>query len=164
MPAQMSFTQWQNIPPFAAPVAVSYGPEPVFRDGLDQTRSMYNRVPQAEYPDGYLGTISSRRTDDDKLLEAIPRLNQKQYQRGVHKGERIDPQDYVWPGAFNDESGIARQERGNEFGSRRFAPTMTLNERLVADDQLPLPPGAIGIVSLDRNRVEQLRRLAPGWS
>lgn len=159
MPAQMSFTQWQQRPPFDAPVAVQYGPEPVFRDGLDQSRSMYNRVPQAEYPDGYLGTISSRRTDDDKLLGAIPRLNQKQYQRGVHKGERIDPQDYVWPQAFNDESGIARQERSG----RRFAPTMTLNERLVADDQIPLPPGAIGIVTLDRNRAEELRRLAPSW-
>ena len=69
---------------------------PVARDEMDASRIGVGRIPSAEYPDGYLGTIRSRR--DDRLLDSIKsRVNQKQYQRGVHKGERIDPASYMWP-------------------------------------------------------------------
>src|SRR5437763_11635062 len=66
-----------------------------YRSGLDARRSAggADRVPSAEYPDGYLGTITARR--DDRLLKNVQsRLTERSYQRGVHKGERVDPQDY----------------------------------------------------------------------
>jgi len=81
---------------------------PVARDTLDQSRIGVGRIPSAEYPDGYLGTIRSRR--DDRLLDSIKnRVNQKSYQRGVHKGERIEASMYFWPDAVNMDSGLQRQ-------------------------------------------------------
>lgn len=83
---------------------------PVARDEMDASRIGVGRVPSAEYPDGYLGTIRSRR--DDRLLDSIKvRVNQKAYQRGVHKGERIEPSMYFWPEGISDMSGIERQMR-----------------------------------------------------
>ena len=81
---------------------------PVARGDLDAIRIGTGRVPSAEYPDGYLGTIRSRR--DDRLLDSIKsRVNQKAYQRGVHKGERIEANAYLWSDEFNDQPGIKRQ-------------------------------------------------------
>lgn len=81
---------------------------PVARGDLDAIRIGTGRVPSAEYPDGYLGTIRSRR--DDRLLDSIKsRVGQKSYQRGVHKGERIEPNAYYWSMDFNNEMGIKRQ-------------------------------------------------------
>ena len=81
---------------------------PVARGDLDAIRIGTGRVPSAEYPDGYLGTIRSRR--DDRLLDSIKnRIGQKSYQRGVHKGERIEPSAYYWSPEFNPEMGIKRQ-------------------------------------------------------
>ena len=39
---------------------------PVARDEMDASRIGVGRVPSAEYPDGYLGTIRSRRDEDRK--------------------------------------------------------------------------------------------------
>ena len=102
---------------------------PVARDTLDSLRIGIGQVPSAEYPDGYLGTIRSRR--DDRLLDSIKsRVNQKAYQRGVHKGERIEPSMYFWPEGFDPMMGIARQMKsqpdGNVYRSPRFAPQTQL--------------------------------------
>jgi len=75
------------------------------RSSMDFLRMGVGRAPQAEYPDGYLGTIRSRRDDkgkpyaiSDTVLDSLKaRQNQRGYQRGVHKGERIDPGEYMWP-------------------------------------------------------------------
>lgn len=75
------------------------------RSSMDFARMGVGRAPQAEYPDGYLGTIRSRRDDkgkpyaiSDTVLDSLKnRQNQRAYQRGVHKGERIDPGSYMWP-------------------------------------------------------------------
>jgi hypothetical protein len=72
---------------------------------MDFLRLGVGRAPQAEYPDGYLGTIRTRRDDKgkpyavaDTVLDSLKnRQNQRAYQRGVHKGERIDPGQYMWP-------------------------------------------------------------------
>ena len=85
---------------------------PVARDEMDASRIGVGRVPSAEYPDGYLGTIRSRR--DDRLLDSVKsRVNQKAYQRGVHKGERIEPSMYFWPQEMSDMSGIERQMKAS---------------------------------------------------
>jgi hypothetical protein len=86
---------------------------PVARGELDAIRIGTGRVPTAEYPDGYLGTIRSRR--DDRLLDSIKnRVGQKSYQRGVHKGERIEPSAYYWTPDFNDQTSIKRQMKAKQ--------------------------------------------------
>ena len=75
------------------------------RSAMDFLRIGVGRAPQAEYPDGYLGTIRTRRDDKgkpysigDTVLDSLKnRQNQRAYQRGVHRGERIDPAQYLWP-------------------------------------------------------------------
>ena len=98
-----------------------------YRGVLDARRSVgdpNNRVPSAAYPDGYLGTIQSRR--EDRLLKNVQsRLTQRSYQRGVHKGERVDPQDYRWTADVNPQAGLAAEAEGV-----RWAPTGSPTERL----------------------------------
>lgn len=72
------------------------------RSAMDYLRLGVGKTPSAEYPDGYLGTIRSRRDDkgngSDTVLDSLKaRQTQRGYQRGVHKGERIDPGEYMWP-------------------------------------------------------------------
>ena len=106
---------------------------PVARDEMDASRIGVGRVPTAEYPDGYLGTIRSRR--DDRLLDSIKsRVNQKAYQRGVHKGERIEPPMYYWPQGFGPMMNIERQMKmvvddsngATVYRTARFAPQTQL--------------------------------------
>ena len=85
------------------------------RSDMDYLRLGVGRKPEAEYPDGYLGTIRTRRDDrgrpnstSDKVLDSMKtRVGQRSYQRGVHRGERIDPSDYYYPDGFEpDISGL----------------------------------------------------------
>lgn len=132
-------------------------PQPFFRDGLDAQRSMYRRVPSAEYPDGYLGTIRSRR--DDRLLKDLQnRLTSRSYQRGVHKGEKIDARDYAWPEEFNPQSGLMAEAQG-----RRQSPVMTLAERFAITEQQMIPRGAQSLMMMDPDRRDAMRRLMPAW-
>ena len=139
---------------------------PVARDTLDSLRIGIGQVPSAEYPDGYLGTIRSRR--DDRLLDSIKsRVNQKSYQRGVHKGERIEPSMYFWPEGMNPMMGIERQMKsvvdGNVIRSQRFAPQTELAPapHLVNDGKantLANEP-----VQIDQRRQAMLSYLKPAW-
>lgn len=110
------------------------------RSDLDYLRLGVGRAPQAEYPDGYLGTIRSRRDDkgkpysvSDTVLDSLKnRQNQRAYQRGVHKGERIDAAQYMWPaGLAPDRRLKARVTPENVAGGitmniLRSAPKMNL--------------------------------------
>jgi len=86
------------------------------RSEIDELRMGVGRVPGAEYPDGYLGNIRSRRDDRgkpygtaDAVLDSLRnRQNQRAYQRGVHKGERIDPAQYYWPEGLEPSRGLAK--------------------------------------------------------
>lgn len=157
-----TFTTIRYEQPFATegPGTVAYygGPEPFFRDNLDASRAMYRNVPEAQYPDGYLGTIRSRR--DDRLLDSLKnRQNQRSYQRGVHKGERIDQSDYFWPQGMEPWSGLERQMTTGE----RHAPMLNAVPALVNDGKTHLPRGAEGIVELNTHRASQLVHLRPTW-
>jgi hypothetical protein len=144
-----------------------------FRDILDARRTMLDgRVPSAEYPDGYLGTIVSRR--NDRLLQNVQnRLTQRSYQRGVHKGERIDPRDYYWTNEVNPQAGLEAEAKGLRFTQRG-----TLVERLAhmgkaEDIKTPEEMAAIyaqyGIEDtglpkvIDPVRRERMGRLLPEW-
>lgn len=131
-------------------------PEPFFRDGLDFERSMYRRIPSAEYPDGYLGTIRTRR--DDRVLGYVQgRVTERQYQRGVHKGERIDPQDYFWTSWLNPQSGLEREATG-----LRWAPVEAVARRVATERQM-IPRGSQSLIEVSPERQAQLARLAPSW-
>jgi hypothetical protein len=107
---------------------------------MDFLRMGVGRAPQAEYPDGYLGTIRSRRDDrgkpyatSDTVLDSLKaRQNQRGYQRGVHKGERIDPGEYMWPDGLKPDRRLKVAAKVNEEdGSllmyvRRNAPKQDL--------------------------------------
>lgn len=116
--APNTFTPWQNLPPYGVgvPGAVPQGggggtPQPFFRSAMDARLCMWNQTPDSMYPDGYLGTIRSRR-DDRMLRDVSNRENQRAYSRGVHKGERIDPIDYIWPRSFRPDRGLRCEANG----------------------------------------------------
>lgn len=141
---------------------------PVARSELDGIRIGTGRVPSAEYPDGYLGTIRSRR--DDRLLDSIKsRVGQKQYQRGVHKGERIEPSSYYWSPEFNDQMGLKRQMRAVYDPTNKvyLVPrngldiAMTPPPHLVNDGKANMRSDSPGTINV--RRAQQLNYLKPVW-
>ncbi|CAB4123648.1 hypothetical protein UFOVP46_66 [uncultured Caudovirales phage] len=141
---------------------------PVARGDLDAIRIGTGRTPEAEYPDGYLGTIRSRR--DDRLLDSIKnRVGQKSYQRGVHKGERIEPSMYYWSQDFNDQMGIKRQMkavRDPNTGIYRV-PRAAQDLRLIPAPHL-VNDGKSNMrsdqdVAMNVKRADQLAYLKPVW-
>jgi hypothetical protein len=146
---------------------------PVARDTMDSLRIGIGRVPSAEYPDGYLGTIRSRR--DDRLLDSIKsRVNQKAYQRGVHKGERIEPSMYYWPEQVHPMMGIERQFKAQAivnpingavtYQSMRSAPQVNLTPapHLVNDGKANTQADQPG--QIDARRRDMMAYLKPAWS
>ena len=152
------------------------GGTPVARSELDFLRIGVGRAPQAEYPDGYLGTIRSRRDDrgrptstSDNVLNSLKvRVGQRSYQRGVHKGERIDSAGYYYPEGLENTRGIARQMKaakdGNVYRSQRnvenamAAPAPHLPNDGKANMRSTSPQ------SLDTRRVDQMARMRPTWT
>ena len=170
-------SDWQFLSPMGvpqpgAPVQGGGGGRDLagYRDILDARRSAAPpRTPNAEYPDGYLGTVNSRR--EDRLLQAVSsRLTDRNYQRGVHKGEKIDRSDYFWPAQFNPSSGIERQM----VTSQRWAPVGLPEEQInhMGKNHL-IPPEEMGrvaakygvkeILPVDPVRREKMTRLLPTW-
>lgn len=144
---------------------------PVARDTMDSLRIGVGRVPSAEYPDGYLGTIRSRR--DDRLLDSIKtRVNQKAYQRGVHKGERVEPSAYYWSPDFNDQIGIQRQMKAKQveingvtvWKSERYTQDIRLvpAPHLVNDGKSNMVSDSPGTINVQRSN--QLNYLKPKWA
>jgi hypothetical protein len=143
------------------------GGMPSARSDLDSMRMGTGRVPMAEYPDGYLGTIRSRRDDKGKpnsvsevVLGGIQsRVTQRSYQRGVHKGERIDPGDYVWPSTWNPETGISNQFKGRKTTAlieNAPAPHLVNDGKADIPNRVPNP--------INPRRREQFARLRPTWT
>lgn len=117
-----SANPWSYLPPTNQPGGMTYGGGG-FTNALDAKRSGAF-TPEAQYPDGYLGAMRTRR--EDRVLNAVKRkVNERSYQRGVHRGEKIDPADYEWPSDFNPQTSLKLQADG-----RKFAPKGTPIERL----------------------------------
>lgn len=145
---------------------------PSVRSDLDFLRLGVGRVPSAEYPDGYLGTLVNRRRDD-KLLDSIKNnVNKKAYQRGVHRGERIEPSAYYWPPELQPTRGLSRQAKAklvNQNGaavflSQRHAPEVELTPapHLVNDGKANLRADQPG--ELYAKRSDRYASLRPRWS
>lgn len=176
-----SFSQWQRsnqYPAGDAPfrVAETFGPVPYAHNQLDAVRMNWRRTPEAQYPDGYLGTVPSRR--GDRLMDGLKaRQTNRPYTRGIHKGERIDARDYFWPDEFNLWTGIAFEAQGIKF----FPPGLVTNEGVLNNERYPtdrrvgprsVPAGAryartgsgLTPATQDPDRVATLRAQAPAWS
>ena len=146
-----------------------------FRDRLDAVRSgMAGYIPSAEYPDGYLGTLQSRR--EDRFLDNLKKqVNDRSYTRGVHKGEKIDSADYFWPTELMPERGLVRQmhavrQPDGTYISLRDAPLGTVAEQMIASGatEMPLTPrGKMRPPPGPRDTSPELgaslRRYAPTW-
>lgn len=100
------------------------GPEPWFRDRLDALRSA--RIPTAAYPDGYAGTVRSRR--EDRLTSSSGRMTQRNYQRGIHVGARVDPDSYWWTDDVHPMAGLEAQAKGERFTQKGEYSTHLIND------------------------------------
>lgn len=117
-------------------------------------------IPTGSYPDGYLGTV--RNKQEDRLLDQLKaRENQRAYQRGVHKGERIDPNQYTWPPEMDPVRGLRNQAKG---GARQTPlaelvdPPALVNDGKAGPSVTANEPGVI-----DPFRASQLSSLRPPW-
>ena len=151
------------------------GGMPVARSELDFLRMGVGREPSAEYPDGYLGTIRSRRDDrgrpnsvSEQVLDGLRvRQTQRGYQRGVHRGERIDPSDYYLPGQLAADRGIKRQMAAANKGvpAARFAPNINLAPapHLPNDGKAGPSVRSDSPYQMNSVRQSQLSNMRPSW-
>jgi hypothetical protein len=172
----MSDNQWQYLPPQGVGQPGTVNPAGGggtlggYRSIIDARRSAAApRTPQAEYPDGYLGNVNSRR--EDRLLGHIQsRLTQRSYQRGVHKGDRIDPQDYYWNDQVNPQAGIEAEARGRRWTQVGSTPVDQINHmgknHLLAPQEFDKVATSVGVQppnEIDPVRSARLARLLPTW-
>lgn len=163
-----TFTQWQyqdpmgqqqgGVPGSASktyPIRNHLGPEPWFRSRKDMLLSA--RIPTAQYPDGYLGTVRSRVRDRLRAEGGGTRLTQRNYQRGVHVGARVEPQQYFWSEEVYPEKGMELQLKG-----QKFAPQGELHSHLINDGK-PRPQPGMSVTHYDEYLKATYRKLAPGW-
>jgi hypothetical protein len=151
------------------------GGVPIARSDLDFLRMGVGRQPQAEYPDGYLGTIRSRRDDrgrpssvSDKVLDGLKvRIGQRSYQRGVHRGERIDASDYYYPEGLENFSGISRQMKaakdGNVYRSTRHVPNFSIAPAPHLPNDGKANMRSTSPMEMNKPRTDKMSRLRPAW-
>ena len=151
------------------------GGQAVARSELDFLRMGVGRVPSAEYPDGYLATIRTRRDDrgrpnstSENVLDKLKtRIGQRSYQRGVHRGERVDISDYYYADGLGPEEGILRQMRGKQFGNVIMTPKATVQTRLAPAPHLPNDGKSnmkgTSPAEIDETRALKMRGLTPSW-
>lgn len=154
-----TFTSWQYLPPYGTgqDVAGPYsGPEPYFRDQADRIRSAWRTTPEAQYPDGYLGTLVTRRRDRVEG-EIKDRGAERSYTRGVHKGERIDPTDYLWSEEVHPMAGIERQATTG----LRWAPVG--GGKQVLAHQGKIASAVAGIREVNHEYTSKVEHLRPPW-
>jgi hypothetical protein len=157
-----TFSQWQSrdYPASDAPFRAAEvgGPEPFYHDELDRIRMQWRQTPEATFPDGYLGTINTRR--QDRLLDGLKQRTQNRpYTRGIHKGERIDYQDYFWPPEFNPWTALQLEAQGKKFAPPGLG--MEYGQKLANDGK---NPDNWRRQQDDPDRIAHLRSLAPPWS
>lgn len=154
-----SFSNWGGNTSSDLPLL---GPSPVFRNAKDARLAAFGVGPDTQYPDGYLGTMSSNRRQD-KLTGAIARQNQRSYSRGVHKGERVNPGDYVWPKEFNLLTGVMLESKGRKFAPTEAQPTHLTNDGKAGPRGVPRGLDRPQIEVIDTQRRTMLKSLAPAW-
>jgi len=160
---QQTFSDWAGgYNPQGGATQPVLGPAPVFRDAKDQRLSAFGATPDTQYPDGYLGTMDSNRRQD-KLLSSVKRQNHRSYSRGVHKGERINPGDYLWPEEFNPMTGIELEAQGLKFSPPGAEPIRLTNDGKAGPRGIPRGLDRPQQEQIDVQRQSMLKRLVPAW-
>ena len=156
------FANWNrpSEPPGAATTA-ALGPAPNFRSSKDYLLSGYRTGVETQFPDGYLGNMEGNRRAD-KILGHIERMNLRQYSRGVHKGERINPTDYIWPDEFNKFTSLQMLSEGLKFAPVGMEQRRMTNDGKIsgADAMRRAQPGSEKI-PINPERQSRLRHLMP---
>lgn len=158
-----TFTSWQS--PSAPPggnTQADFGPQPVFRNAKDLALSGYQRGADTQYPDGYLGTMSANRRQD-KILGSLSRMNARQYSRGVHKGERINAGDYIWPDEFNPYTALQYQAQGLKFAPQGAEPVRLTNDGKVGPRGISRDQKRDEAMEMSLERRSRLKSLTPNW-
>jgi hypothetical protein len=147
------------------------------RDILDARRLMETgHVPSAEYPDGYLGTIGAGTRHQDRLLNNVGnRATQRSYQRGVHKGERIDVADYYWTDDVNPTAALQAQARGEKWTQRgsmigsplvndgKSSTLVATQARFATAARVYTQEITPSYTAVNEQRRAQLQRFRPAW-
>jgi hypothetical protein len=160
---QQTFTNWGGgYDPYAGETTPLLGPTPVFRNAKDKQLVAFGATPDTLYPDGYLGTMSSNRRQD-KLVDAVKRQNHRTYSRGVHKGERVNVGDYIWPNEFNLQTGLLLQSKGKKFAPPGAEPVRLTNDGKAGPRGIPRGIDRPQQEVIDKQRRSMLRSLKPPW-
>lgn len=160
---QQTFNNWGGgYDPYANDTQAMLGPSPTFRNAKDQRLAAWGASPDVQYPDGYLGTMSSNRRSD-KLVNAVMRTNTRPYSRGVHKGERINPGDYIWPDEFNLYTGLQLESKGKKFAPPGAEPVRLTNDGKTGPRGIPRGLSRPQQEVIDMQRRSMLKTLAPPW-
>lgn len=157
--AANTFTSWQGA---TDPNGV-LGPSPVFRDAKDRQLVAFGAGPDTQYPDGYLGTQASSSRRSDKLLDSVHRSNSRPYSRGVHKGERVNPGDYVWPAEFTPMTGLEYEAKGLKWAPNGAEPVQLTNDGKAGPRGIPRNLDRPQQEIIDKQRRSMLKTLAPAW-
>jgi hypothetical protein len=95
------------------------------------------------------------------------RIGQRSYQRGVHRGERIDSSDYYYPEGLSNMRGIARQMQAAKVGNVYMSKRNVEDAMVAPAPHLPNDGKAnmrsTSPMSLDKQRVDQMARMRPSW-
>jgi hypothetical protein len=160
-----SFNNWSTgnaaQPNPADNALINQGPTPIFRNAKDARLASYGASPDTQHPDGYLGTIINRR--QDKIMGAVARNNQRSYSRGVHKGERVNPGDYLWPDEFNLLTGLKLESQGKKFAPPGAEPVRLTNDGKAGPRGVPRGLDREQYEQIDLQRQSMLKSLAPSW-
>ncbi len=164
MANQQTFTNWGGSydPNSGSQSMVALGPQPTFRNPKDAQLAAWGMSPDVQYPDGYLGTGNVNRRQD-KLTQAVMRTNTRSYSRGVHKGERINSGDYIWPSEFNLQTGLVLQSQGKKFAPPGAEPVRLTNDGKVGPRGLPTNIDRPHQEIVDMQRRSMLKNLLPTW-
>ena len=89
------------------------------------------------------------------------------YERGVHKGERIDQSEYYYPAGLDNMRGIRRQMKAAKSGTVYMSPRYVEDATVAPAPHLPNDGKAnmrsTSPQALDKRRVDQMARMRPGW-
>lgn len=158
-----SFNSWNNPDQSSgASSHLAYGPSPVFRNAKDMQLSGYRTAVDAQHPDGYLGTMSANRRQD-KIVGSLSRMNARQYSRGVHKGERINAGDYLWPDEFNLYTALQYEAKGLKFAPVGAEPVRLTNDGKVGPRGISRDQKREEAVEMSLERRSRLASLKPSW-
>lgn len=126
------------------------------RDALDLRRMGSSNPHGDAYPAGYLGTQpgqGGRR--EDRIVAGVDGQHRSD-QRGVHKGERIPVEDYVWPLDMRPDRGLRAIARGTKTPLVGAEPVHLVN----SGKGRPIAPTPS---MPDPYRAQQMAAMLPPW-